>query len=346
MEKQQQYQSSRQQQVAAVQHSGTGTQSMPAISGNVEAPQSNQQLSFSTATQPFQLKEAHKFDKYDAAGVKEATKEGTGDGVGIGTVNIYKKTIAAKDTRVDAISAAATAMAPVGNVQKTTGVGFTTDQADYNKDAVASIDPFIYRVATAHKQETADDAETRAFELDYQLSKGVFPGYVIKVKDGARSAVMKAQDPTESTDAGVMAEYSNKHAQTGENAISGYLGDDQQTNKKKSEEGFDAVTKLAGEGARFDCVKNNLSTVTDETYFYTTKKKTTEQGGNNKTNPGMVFKKLWNTWGAEFKANYGISNETLEDKFINKKKFSGGAAGTFNVASNCDGKSKKIDITT
>ena len=64
--------------------------------------------------------------------------------------------------------------------------------------------------------------------------------------------------------------YSNRHESTKGKIL-------EHTYKNSNEEGrradvrsknFDAYTKLAGEGARFRCVRNNIAKITDDTVFY------------------------------------------------------------------------------
>lgn len=100
-------------------------------------------------------------------------------------------------------------------------------------------------------------------------------------------------------------EYSNRHVvRSVDNTIlqdtKGLKGDE---NKRKLI--YDEYTKLVGEGARFQCVRDNIDEVKDNTCFYTT-------DSSEPTNEvGILFSDLWGCWGPSFGQAFNISNEML-----------------------------------
>ena len=65
---------------------------------------------------------------------------------------------------------------------------------------------------------------------------------------------------------------------------------------------LDAITKLGGEGARFQCVRNHMEELTNNSIFYCL------DGGQYK---GITFQKLWGLWGDKFEYAFNIDNATV-----------------------------------
>lgn len=76
---------------------------------------------------------------------------------------------------------------------------------------------------------------------------------------------------------------------------------------------LDAVTKIGGEGARWQCVREQAGnkTLTNETRFYTINHHNGNQGY-----VGITFKTLWGMWASEFDSKFNITNATVIQKLL------------------------------
>lgn len=129
------------------------------------------------------------------------------------------------------------------------------------------------------------------------------PGYIVSVEKtrkgggSARGGMVNSQGAPRpnTTDT-----YSNSHEPTAGNPILNitYREDDEADIRSKN---FDAYTKLAGEGARFKCVRRNIDTITDNTVFYA--------AGQTE---GVKFSELWKTWSVSFQRKYDIEDSEIK----------------------------------
>lgn len=224
----------------------------------------------------------------------------------VDAVNVYEGTLPKSATRLAALTDASASQAVVGKA--IAGKDFTADKANFNKSGTATLDPFVYRVKASY----GDENSTTNIALDYQNSQ-IFTGYVIKVNDGASgksSSMENALSGASSVNKGVPTKYSNRHASTGGNTLSG-LTDLDDTNKTQhaNEEGLDAMTKIAGEGARWQAVRKHAAKLTDSSWFFART--------NNAKDPdvnGVSFKNLWLSWAGAFDKAYDISDATFASK--------------------------------
>jgi hypothetical protein len=87
--------------------------------------------------------------------------------------------------------------------------------------------------------------------------------------------------------------YSNRHDEHDSGGIAGLTAG-------TGEKNVDAYTKIAGEGARWQCVRNHASKLKNDSRFFTA----------NAADEQMVFaipfKKLWLNWKAGFNNKYNI----------------------------------------
>lgn len=251
-----------------------------------------------------------------AALVNGVTANGTAAPVGIpgvSAVNVYETNLAKTTTRLEALQAASKNQAVVGGV--TEGKQFTGDKDDFNKVDVGTLDPFIYRTKTKY----GDESTTTNLTLDYQNSHR-FTGYVIRVNDGAsgQSSTMIDDNPLSPTATkGVPTNYSNIHADTGTNALSGLTGLDTNKTKDVNEEHIDAMTKIAGEGARWVAVRNHAAKLTDKSKFFTRKKT------GDCDIKFVDFRTLWLSWKSAFGKEYGITDATFKSKLTSGADFKG-----------------------
>lgn len=266
---------------------------------------------------------------------------GTGSLVDVpGTVNVYTTTKARQANKLAALTEAATAQAAVGLkiASYFSKIGFTKFTSDLDKfgiKAVKSMDPFIHRVSTSYG--ASEDPKT--LTLDYQNSHK-FTGYVIKVVDGASgstSEMINDRPLNPTVNKGVPGNYSNVHADTGTNALSGLTTLDTNKTKDVNEEHIDAMTKIAGEGARWVAVRNHAAKLTDRSWFFIRT--------NNAKDPdckGVSFRNLWLSWASAFDKDYNISDATFKSTLKNY-------GGSFNMSpgtaklSACDGNDYDLD---
>lgn len=133
------------------------------------------------------------------------------------------------------------------------------------------------------------------------------PGYIVsveKTKKRGGSAKGGMVNPQGVPRPNTTNTYSNAHEKTAGRSILDI------TYKKSNAGGqgadvrsknFDAYTKLAGEGARFKCVRRNIDTITDDTVFYA--------AGQAE---GVKFSQLWLTWSASFWKKYNIEDSEIK----------------------------------
>ena len=129
-----------------------------------------------------------------------------------------------------------------------------------------------------------------------------------EIRDNKRS-LSEIQQMLEDLEKGdgtaVSGKYGNRHEVTGASTISSLITtDNYYEDKSKLPRAWDATTKLAGEGARFLCVRNNIDKIQDDSIIYTTGTNTAK--GLSITNPGMTFPNLWISWSGLFEKKYNI----------------------------------------
>jgi|GEM_PF-3083143 len=265
----------------------------------------------------------YKFPKYDPVGIKLGNKNGTKNitisGQGSGDVNIYEISLGTKDTRKEAIEIVADKAATIGAVKKdltnndwkavrkeklvkSFPLGWTKKPDKLNKDVESTVDPFVFRAKSKHKEETGSTSTERELEMDYQMAD-FLEGYVIRIKDGARESNIVVKNPVEhqsSSVTGSTTTYSQSHYENVTSGLTGILSDTEHGTKTKeeSEKSWDAYTKLAGEGARFHCVKAHINNIQDDSLFYTEKDTTTVYA--------ISFVTLWKKWQNIFGSKYNI----------------------------------------
>lgn len=97
-----------------------------------------------------------------------------------------------------------------------------------------------------------------------------------------------SEGPKRTTD-----KFSNEHNVT----VDGSLLD--QTSGAE-EHSFDAYTKIAGEGARFQCVRRHTTHLQNNTIFFTARPDDTSAV------IGVEFQQLWKKWNQAFKKRYDV----------------------------------------
>ena len=272
------------------------------------------------SAQPTQLRQIH--EATSMAGLKlEDTnhKFSVIDEVSKSNAYLYRGTEDTTDTdnKGEALATlAARAGQTASKIKNVVGKNYTRSAADMDKSDINSIDPFSH----GHVQEYGTDDYIC---LIYQQSSG-FDGYVNGIEEGKvgdlgtyaqnfqksmsrgkkRKKVSATMDGIEAQD----GNYSNLHEQNINTSLLAVASGD-------TEGKADAITKLAGEGARFVWVRDNIATITDSTTF--------NIGVTRHGTASITFNNLWCVWKSWFDGAYNISEQqqrkTLEQQADAKK---------------------------
>lgn len=183
---------------------------------------------------------------------------------------------------------------------KESKTGYTISNENLNKEDVQTIDPFTHGQVQIY-------GGTDYVCLMYQHTNG-FDGYVSGIEEGKVEAPsvyaknfqksMKNGKNTALLDgdqAPTDGHFSNLHEKTKAQNLLGLASNDGHKDKA------DAITKLAGEGARFQWVRNNIDSITDSTKFII--------GYTEHGKAVITFLNLWSTWKEWFKGEYDISED-------------------------------------
>jgi hypothetical protein len=172
---------------------------------------------------------------------------------------------------------------------------------------VPPIDPFLYRA-----QGTIDDEN---FSVSFQHSHD-WPGYVTHIQDGGAAASMRLNGAIQNpNDAGIPDQFGRKHHETGNDNLANDLTLNALDPRVDNERRLDSMTKLAGEGARFICVRNNLAIMTDKSRFYVI--------GADQTKY-VTLEDLWSSWSTGFGKRNNISIADVRAEIV------GGNVWTYN----------------
>lgn len=162
-------------------------------------------------------------------------------------------------------------------------------------DVHDTIDPFMLRVTGKY------DVAKHDMALDYHFGNS-WMGYVIKVVDAGKG-INQAMKPIPHKEIAELkledSHFSNVHRARGGNAAIAGADD------------ADSVTKLAGEGARWNCIRTGLPSVADTTKIYT------NENSDGKVTEEMryvTFPVLWKSWAATFERKFGIPDEKVIEK--------------------------------
>lgn len=197
----------------------------------------------------------------------------------------------------------------VTNWSKDSNSKWTEPAEELNKGTLNKVDPFFYGVRVPFKHE----GKTETLELSFQHAKD-WTGYVENIYDSTNadtSSVPTMFDKnTESAKAGSKGADDNGHYR---NLKFSNVHDKDDTAKiidltaGGAEKNLDAYTKIAGEGARWQCVRNHAANVQNDSFFFT----------RNKTNSSIVkgvsFRTLWLSWKNAFQKKYDIPDSSVID---------------------------------
>lgn len=223
-------------------------------------------------------------------------------------------------TRADVLKESARLAADVGKgVQKWAaessdrkgkkGRIYTTGQFD--EPAVPTVDPFIHETTFSYGDRKAGTGG--AFSISYQHSNDM-DGYVSSIVEtpdgqaGLSGGMEKGRERF--SDAPSVFRYSHLHEKH-----SGSLLD---ATAPATVKRFDPITKLAGEGARFNCVRNHMAKLRDDSIFYTKE---------NDYYRGIAFQHLYVIWTTHFGGRFSIPDKDVADTIRGNEKILGKKRG-------------------
>jgi hypothetical protein len=201
--------------------------------------------------------------------------------------------IAQRTDLLRTISAKAAEVGTAVDKQANDNWNFNPNQAD-NED-VNFFDPVRVRFNGRYK-----DNANRNLTLDYHFGNR-WSGYVIHVTDTGRNIDREMHDPDSVLNMG-NTEYSNAHD---------FDANSQATLDATA--GADAVTKIAGEGARWQAVADNADTIKDRSRIFTNE---TADGSLTTQVRHISFRTLWLSWAATFNKAYGIPDQVVAGKLM------------------------------
>lgn len=159
---------------------------------------------------------------------------------------------------------------------------------------VSPIDPFLYRAQSTVSGEI--------LSVSFQHSHD-WPGYVTHIQSGGNNAIMRLNGAIANSDVpGIPDNFGRKHHETGDDNLANDLDLDANDTRVTNERRLDSMTKLAGEGARFVCVRSNLDIMTDRSRFYVT------GNGNGDPTKYVTLEDLWSSWATGFQKRNNIPN--------------------------------------
>lgn len=214
--------------------------------------------------------------------------------IGDGQIEVdsfWKVMLGTKDTRAQLIQAAAQTAARLGReIDAIVRGDWNLKPDEVGQEGNRYFDPLRVRCV--------GDYGGHPIELDFHFGNK-FSGYVVRVHDpeaGIDDQAMNANPKT--LDAAT--EYGHVHEV-----------DDRPRRPILDTPGADAVTKLAGEGARWQCIGDNIGAMRDDTRIYT------NENADDAISPNVRFidfPTLWKSWAATFDKEYGIADEKVVPK--------------------------------
>jgi hypothetical protein len=170
-----------------------------------------------------------------------------------------------------------------------------------------TLDPFFYKVVVPFKENNKDERIVLYFQ--HAL---LFTGYVESIFDSTNVSTtgFATMYPKENTPQDKTRKYSNVHAKTKAAKLI-----DLTTGKE--EKHFDAYTKIVGEGARWQCVRNHAAKLQDDSIFYVKQ----NNNPNDTKGWGVTFGNLWLTWTSSFGKEYNIPDKTVATKLLSNEVF-------------------------
>lgn len=209
------------------------------------------------------------------------------------------------DAMVDISDAAAEKSSDIKDIVKKEG-GYTKDADAKVGTKQTTIDPFsVGYVRNYVKSDSTLMSMCLIFQHTHDLD-----GYMSGIEEsvagsdtsgrevvaGMRYGRQQAHMRSEGTRG--IGSYSSKHERTGDSVL-------MDLSEGSKEAKADATAKLVAEGARFNWVRDNIDTITDETRF-------TFEYAKGKS-AYITFNNLWCVWKDWFKGDYGITEQRMTE---------------------------------
>jgi hypothetical protein len=183
---------------------------------------------------------------------------------------------------------------------------FTRAPENLEKKAVATLDPFF--LFTTVRYDT--DVNTHYLHMNFQHAADL-QGYVEAIIDTGNDSTKEVPSMYKGSEdkrtGGV--DRNPQYQQLHDKETVGKLID---LTAGGGEKNLDAYTKLAGEGARWQCVRNHAANIEDTSYFYTA-----SGAGRNKV-LAVEFRELWVSWKDDFKKKYNIPDTEVRRVMLAK----------------------------
>lgn len=216
---------------------------------------------------------------------------------------LIAKNIKHQPTMVSALQYAASRFSEIGNMAnriKAADGGMANAPNPRNPN---NMYPFVFQISVPFGKKD----NTKTLTLKYQYANNA-TGYIIGQEVTGEGESDMTNAPNANAAPGFAGTYFSTHGDTGSTKLSDLIEQDSSLPEKENAERLDARTKLAGEGARFNVVKDNMSTISDRKIIYT----------EDKTHAYYIrFRSLWMNWAGLFNSAYGITNDQLAAQLLN-----------------------------
>lgn len=170
----------------------------------------------------------------------------------------------------------------------------------HNNAEVIPIEPFLYRF-----KGTINETD---FWVTFQHCIDN-SGYVVTIKSADNAATMNTGKFNDHPDElGVPDRFSAVHDLEPDTILANDLDLKVEQQRKQNAIRFDSMAKLAGEGARFICVRNNIGILKNTSKFYVKNK---PDDNNIKY---VTFEDLWSSWASVFDKGNNIPNSQVISK--------------------------------
>jgi hypothetical protein len=240
--------------------------------------------------------------------------------------HVYEETVAAAPDKLGALQAAGAANANVGTTVddgaetnwRYTNLNdkWTRKHERLNDGTLNAIDPFFYSV----KVPFTYGGGKHELNLYFQHAPR-WTGYVESLLDTSNPATQGAPSMYDFSSEGRLKnrpfgqgpafrnpQYSNIHEASSTTGTFGQTAGG-------TEHSFDAYTKIAGEGARWKCVRNHASGLANDSLFFVW-----DTGGAVN---GVSFESLWLSWASVFGKRYDIDDATVASAIRGNATFKG-----------------------
>jgi len=209
----------------------------------------------------------------------------------------WEVTVADGADRTELLKTIAARVAQIASeIDATVGNTWNFKKVDAEKKSINYFDPIMVRVKGKYDSPLKQD-----MELDYHFGN-CWHGYVIRVVDTGKGINKTMHAPEDPGNLNLASEYSNIH-DVAMNPTGPLVGSS----------GADEVTKLAGEGARWNCIGANVGIMRDDTKIYTNDNKDLTLTDKVRF---VTFPVLWKSWKETFGKGFGIQDGTVREKLV------------------------------